>query len=181
MKNIERRQKLKILLSIIVILTMIAVNLNVYVSDAYTVNTSTKDLNVEKISNPNAGEGKADGLVDGGDRETSYSWAMVARGQYLYIGTNRNIIGNVANTFVSAMTSAGVTEDVAWELINYMTNNEIPRPTTQDGGEIFKCNMETGDIEKIYTAEAGVAFRMATEFEGGRHEERLKIITRNRK
>ena len=166
MKNFKRRQKLKILLSIIVILTMIAVNLNVYVSDAYTVNTSTKDLNVEKISNPNAGEGKADGLVDGGDRETSYSWAMAARGQYLYIGTNRNIIGNVANTFVSAMTSAGVTEDAAWKLINSMTNNEIPRPTTQNGGEIFKCNMETGDIEKIYTAEAGVAFRMATEFEG---------------
>ena len=58
MKNFKRRQKLKILLSIIVILTMIAVNLNVYVSDAYTVNTNTKDLNVEKISNPNAGEGE---------------------------------------------------------------------------------------------------------------------------
>ncbi len=166
MKNFKRKQKLKIILSVIVILTMLAVNLNVYVSDAYTVSTSTKELNVEKISNPNAGEGEADGLVDGGDRETSYSWAMAARGQYLYIGTNRNVIGNVANAFVTAMTSAGITEDVAWGLINSMTNNEIPRPTTQDGGEIFKCDMVTGEIEKIYTAEAGVAFRMATEFEG---------------
>ena len=137
MKNFKRKQKLKIILSVIVILTMLAVNLNVYVSDAYTVSTSTKELNVEKISNPNAGEGEADGLVDGGDRETSYSWAMAARGQYLYIGTNRNVIGNVANAFVTAMTSAGITEDVAWGFINSMTNNEIPRPTTQDGGEIF--------------------------------------------
>ena len=57
MKNFKRKQKLKIILSVIVILTMLAVNLNVYVSDAYTVSTSTKELNVEKISNPNAGEG----------------------------------------------------------------------------------------------------------------------------
>ena len=117
MKSFKRRQKLRIFLSIIVILTMIAVNLNVYASEAYTVSTSTKDFNVEKVSNPNAGEGEADGLVDGGDRETSYSWAMAARGQYLYIGTNRNIVGSVADAFVKAMTEAGVTEDVAWGLI----------------------------------------------------------------
>ena len=128
--------------------------------------TVANNLKIDKISNPDAGEGEADGLVDGGDRETSYAWAMAARGQYLYIGTNRNIVGSVADTFVSAMTSAGVTEDIAWGLIDSMTNKEIPRPTTQDGGEIFKCDMLTGKIEKIYTAEAGVAFRMATEFEG---------------
>ena len=165
-KGKRRKQRLQVMLSIFVILTMLAVNLNVYVSDAYTVSTSTKELTIDKISNPDAGEGDADGLVDGGDRETSYSWAMAARGQYLYIGTNRNLVGSIADTFVKAMTEAGVTEDVAWGLINSMTNNEIPRPTTQDGGEIFKCDMLTGEIEKIYTADAGVAFRMATEFEG---------------
>ena len=165
-KGKRTKQKLQVMLSIFIILTMLVVNLNVYISDAYTVSTSTKELTIDKISNQNAGEGEVDGLIDGGDRETSYSWAMTSRGQYLYIGTNRNVIGNVANSFVEAMTSAGGTEDVAWELINSMTNNEIPRPTTQDGGEIFKCDMLTGEIEKIYTADAGVAFRMATEFEG---------------
>ena len=137
-KGKRRKQRLQVMLSIFVILAMLAVNLNVYVSDAYTVSTSTKELTIDKISNPDAGEGDADGLVEGGDRETSYSWAMAARGQYLYIGTNRNIVGSVADAFVKAMTEAGVTEDVAWGLINSMTNNEIPRPTTQDGGEIFK-------------------------------------------
>ena len=166
MKSFRRKQKLIVIMSAIAILAMLLSNLNLFISKAYTVNTSTKDLNVEKVSNPDGGEGDPDGLVDGGNRETSYSWAMAARGEYLYIGTNRNVIGNVANAFVSAMTSAGVTEDIAWGLINSMTNNEIPRPTTTDGGEIFKCNMKTGEIEKIYTAEAGVAFRMATEFEG---------------
>ena len=166
MKIFKQNQKSNVIMAFIVIFAILAMNFNVYVSDAYTVDTTTKQLNIEKVSNPSAGEGEADGLVDGGDRENSYSWAMAARGQYLYIGTNRNIIGNVANAFVNAMTSAGITEDIAWGLINSMTNNEIPRPTTQDGGEIFKCNMLTGDIEKIYTADAGVAFRMATEFEG---------------
>ena len=165
-KSFKRRQRLKVILSIVVILTMLTLNLNSFVSGVFTVSTSTNELTIEKVSNPDSGEGQADGLINGGDRETSYSWAMAARGQYLYIGTNRNVIGNVANAFINAMVSAGITEDVAWGLIDSMTNNEIPRPTTQDGGEIFKCNMLTGEIEKIYTAEANVAFRMATEFEG---------------
>ena len=124
------------------------------------------DLVIEKVSNPDAGEGDADGLVVGGDRETSYAWAMAARDNYIYIGTNRNIVGSVADAFVNSMTSAGVSADLAWQMIDSMTNSEIPRPTTEDGGEIFKYNMETGEMEKIYTAEAGVAFRMAVEFEG---------------
>ena len=103
-------------------------------------------LTIEKISNPDSGEGEADGLISGGNRETSYAWAMAARGNYLYIGTNKNIIGSIAETFVQALEGAGVSADVAWNLINSMTNNEIPRPTTKTGGEIFKCNMDTGEI-----------------------------------
>ena len=124
------------------------------------------DLVIEKISNPDAGEGEADGLVEGGDRETSYAWAMASRGNYIYIGTNKNIVGSVADTFVKAMESSGVNADTAWALINAMTNNEIPRPTTEHGGEIFKFDKDTGEVEKIYTADAGVAFRMAVEFDG---------------
>ena len=123
-------------------------------------------LTIEKISNPDSGEGEPDGLISGGNRETSYAWAMAARGNYLYIGTNKNIVGSVADAFVQALEGAGVSADVAWNLINSMTNNEIPRPTTETGGEIFKCNIDTGEIELIYTAEKNVAFRMAVEFDG---------------
>ena len=154
----------KKLKTIIIILLFLATSLTTY---AYAVDSgNTNNLKIEKVSNPDAGEGEADGLVEGGDRETSYAWAMATRGDYIYIGTNRNIVGSVADTFAKAMESAGVSQDVAWELINSMTNNEIPRPTTEDGGEIFKYNMTTGEMKKIYTAEAGVAFRMAVEFEG---------------
>ena len=154
----------KKLKTIIIILLFLATSLSTY---AYAVDSgNTNNLKIEKVSNPDAGEGEADGLVEGGDRETSYAWAMATRGDYIYIGTNRNIVGSVADTFAKAMESAGVSQDVAWGLINLMTNNEIPRPTTEDGGEIFKYNMTTGEMKKIYTAEAGVAFRMAVEFEG---------------
>ena len=154
----------KKLKTIIIILLFLATSLTTY---AYAVDSgNTNNLKIEKVSNPDAGEGEADGLVEGGDRETSYAWAMATRGDYIYIGTNRNIVGSVADTFAKAMESAGVSQDVAWRLINSMTNNEIPRPTTEDGGEIFKYNMTTGEMKKIYTAEAGVAFRMAVEFEG---------------
>ena len=127
---------------------------------------STSSLTIEKMSNPESGEGEADGLLPGGDREASYAWAMAARGDYLYIGTNRNIVGSVAETFVQAMGSAGVNEDIAWGLINSMTNNEIPRPESDEGGSIFKFNMETQEMKVIYTAEKNVAFRNAVEFEG---------------
>ena len=123
-------------------------------------------VNIEKISNPDAGEGETDGLMEGGERGTSYAWATAIRGDYIYIGTNKDVLGSFAKPFVNAMVSAGATEDTAWGVVDAITNGEIPRPTTETGGDIFKCNKSTGEIQKIYTAEKGVAFRMAIEFEG---------------
>lgn len=151
---------------LLIILSFIISNLYVYAADTST--TADTNLKIEKISNPTSGEGEADGLVPGGDRENSYAWAMAARGEYLYVGTNKNIVGSIADTFVKALTSASdtITEDQAWMLINSMTNNEIPRPTTDKGGDIFKINTTTGEIKSIYTADYGVAFRNAVEFDG---------------
>lgn len=163
MKSITRK-------NIRTIITIITAIILCTTNGVIAANTEQKDcatgLKIEKISNPDAGEGEADGLISGGNRETSYAWAMAARGDYIYIGTNKNIVGSVADAFVKALSGAGVSEDIAWGLINSMTNNEIPRPETQTGGEIFKCNMNNGDIELLYTAEKNVAFRMAVEFDG---------------
>ena len=153
-----------ITIGVMICLFIISMNFNVYAND--TEKTFATGFKIEKISNPEAGEGEPDGLVEGGNRETSYAWAMATRGDYLYIGTNKNIVGGIADTFVKSMASAGVSEDIAWGLINSMTNNEIPRPTTEKGGEIFKCDMKTGNMEIIYTADKNVAFRNAVEFEG---------------
>lgn len=164
MKTYEKVLLKSITTIIVLVYIIISMNLRVYASN--TQNTLIDGTVVEKISNPDAREGETDGLIDGGDRETSYAWAMATRGDYVYIGTNKNIVGGIANTFVQSMVSSGIPEDTAWELVNSMTNNEIPRPETEEGGQIFKCNINTGDIEVIYTAPKDVAFRMGIEFDG---------------
>jgi len=158
--NIKKSMALLILM-----LFTAGIILGTFSTFVYATNNTNK-LKIEKISNPESGEGKADGIVPGGDRETSYAWAMTTRGDYVYVGTNKNIIGNVAKTIVDSLVAAGATEEMAWGVVNMATDGEIPRPTTTVGGEIFKCNIETGKITKIFTADYDVAFRMAIEFEG---------------
>ena len=164
MKVKVKAKKFVTVLTLMMILssTILSFSSYTYAANAETQNT----VKIEKISNPDAGEGEADGLEEGGARETSYAWAMAIRGDYIYIGTNKDVVGSFANSFVQAMVSAGATEDVAWGVVETMTNGEVPRPTTETGGYIFKCNKSTGEIQKIYTAEKGVAFRMGIEFEG---------------
>lgn len=131
-----------------------------------TEDTVEKFTMIEKISNPYSGEREVDGLVEGGDRETSYAWCMAARGDYVYIGTNKNIVGDVANSLVSSLVAKGMDEDTVWAMIDVITNGEVPRPTTEEGGYILRCNQKTGEITKIYTAPKSVSFRMAMEFNG---------------
>lgn len=160
--NINLKKIIVILTFIIVFFNTTILNLN---SIVYAENVPT-NLEIEKISNPDAGEGEADGLIPGGDRETSYAWAMATRGEYVYVGTNRNVIGNVASAFVNAIMQSGATEEQAWAMVNLFTGNAIPRPT-KTTGEIYKCNILTGEITHVFTPEGnGVAFRSAIEFEG---------------
>ena len=158
------KKSVKRLFILLIIFSLIISNLYVYAADTDT----NSDIQIEKLTNPTAGSGEADGIEPGGDRENSYAWAMTSRGDYIYVGTNKNIVGSVADSFVKALTSASstITEDQAWALINSMTNNEIPRPTTDVGGSIYKINMTTGETTTIYTADYGVAFRNAVEYEG---------------
>ena len=119
------------------------------------------DQKVTKISNPDKGQREADGLVQEGDRENSYAWCMAARGDYVYIGTNKNIVGSVVETLAQGLIAKGLTEDQAWALADVMMNGDIPRPTTEEGGQILRVNCKTNEIEVIYTAPAGTSFRMA--------------------
>ena len=124
------------------------------------------DFTVTKISNPDRTYRMGDGLIEGGDRETSYTWCMADRGDYVYIGTNKNIGSLVADALVKAFQANGIDEETVWTLGNILTNGEVPRPQTEDGGYILRCSKETGEIVKLYTAPKNVSFRMAIEHNG---------------
>ena len=81
---------------------------------------------IEKITNPTKGEGDVDGIIQGGDRNNCYAWAMTERDGFLYIGTNRNILGGMIAQFAQAMTQAGLTYDQVWDIVNVITNGEVP-------------------------------------------------------
>lgn len=123
-------------------------------------------MTVEKITNPDAGVREADGIEPGGNRENSYAWSMAARGNYLYVGTNTNVVGSVATALAASMAGLGLSSDVIWAAIDAYTNGEIPQPTTKMGGTIYRIDQTTGEVKTLYVAPAGYAFRMAIEYDG---------------
>ena len=125
--------------------------------------TNKNDYTVEKFSNPESGVREADGIVTGGDRYNSYAWAMVERDGYIYIGTNRNLIGSVAQSMVAKMAESGLDTQTSWDIINTITNGEIPQYKAGEtgGGQIIKINVATKETEVIYNAPETVSFRMA--------------------
>lgn len=135
----------------------------------FSVSARTIVLNgatVEKISNPETGQREIDGLIEGGDRETSYAWCMAARGDYVYIGTNKNILGSASGSIIQGLIAQGMSEELVTSAINAITNGEFPEETTTEGGYILRCDVNTGKIEKIYTLPYNVSFRMAIEYKG---------------
>ena len=52
------------------------------------------DTTAVKVTNPFHGSGEDDGIVNGTDRLNSYAWAMIKRGDHIYIGTNRAFISS---------------------------------------------------------------------------------------
>ena len=69
---------------------------------------------IDKVSHPTLGAGSVDGILTGDeqDRGQSYSWSMVAAGDYVYIGTCYNstyyIYHNNVQTTLKKMQSEGL-------------------------------------------------------------------------
>ncbi len=160
------RKKSLIMKVLAVTLSLVIIASTVIAALAASAATAPDGMTFEKISNPDAGVREADGLEPGGNRETSYAWSMAARGNYLYIGTNKNTVGSVATALAASLTGLGLSSDVIWAAIDAYTNGEIPKPTSTEGGYIFRCDQTTGEIKILYRAPAGVAFRMAIEYDG---------------
>ena len=121
-------------------------------------------VTITKISNPDRGEREVDGLVEGGDRENSYTWRLAERGDYIYIATTRNIASAIVNMFAGEFSQAGISKDMLWAIVDVITNGNIPRNDENNGANILSYNKTTGEFKVIYTAEKYTYFRMAVTF-----------------
>lgn len=106
----------------------------------------TKNFIIKKISNPTKGEKEADGLANGGDRSNGYIWAMAESNNYIYIGSNRNIIYGLIETNVNQGNLAEV-------ITNLIFKGDVSTETTDFAAEIFRYNKLSKEIELVYKSE----------------------------
>ena len=122
------------------------------------------DYVLQKISNPDRGQGEVDGLMPGGDRQNSYTWRLAMLGDEIYVATSRNVANALVNTYATQFAAAGISTEAFWALIDAVTNGDIPRESSETGANIVAYNRKTGEFRIVYTAEKGVNFRMAVTF-----------------
>lgn len=153
----------KRIISVLLALLMLSMTVIPAVSAAETERASTP-YSVTKISNPDRGEREVDGLIEGGDRENSYTWRLAMRGDEIYIATTRNIASALVNMYGGAFSAAGIDINTFWSLIDVVTNGDIPRNDVSEGANIISYNRVTGEFKVIYTGEPGNYYRMAVTF-----------------
>ena len=131
---------------------------------------------MQKLSNPTAGEGEADGLVTPGDRFNSYAWATGELGDYIYVGSNRNLVGSTIELYIHAYGDK-IPMDTVRQFVDTFTNGELaltPKDEQGKGGVIVRYNKTTGKMETVFEPNADMpapfnditGYRMCVEFKG---------------
>ena len=134
---------------------------------------------LQKVSNPDRLEGEVDGLLPGGDRASSYCWAMAENDGYLYIGTWANGLWQMVEAIAAGAKNAGieVTDELVDSIVDLATRGEIARCEDDSyyTAKIFRYSEETGEMELLFDPgdhagdpDYGVitGFRAAVEFKG---------------
>ena len=106
----------------------------------------TEKYIIRKLSNPTKGEGKADGLIPNGDRTNGYAWAMAESNNYIYIGSNRNIIFSL----IKGIFNQGNLGEI---ITNILFKGDVPTYSTDNAAKIFRYNKKTNKIELVYKSE----------------------------
>lgn len=113
--------------------------------DGETMLPVNDSFDIEKVSNPQNDVNGIDGLEAGGDRLNSYAWSMRNLkdfyGDYVYVGSNRNILYNV-------LGGLGTSGDIVDALVSTFTNGEISTSTEDmDYACMVRYNNATGEME----------------------------------
>lgn len=175
----KTRQFLSMLLTVILLLS--SVPTTAFAATIEKREYPYGDTTAVKVTNPFHGSGEDDGIVNGTDRLNSYAWAMIKRGDNIYIGTNRAFISSEVYGAITRMAPMfGETDiDKLYKIVNYFTYGELPdytKLTDEDCiPEIIKLNPKTGKTEildlpkefkQIATKAEGCAFRSVVEQNG---------------
>ena len=123
------------------------------------------DYIFSKISNPTSGSGEPDGIntndLTGYDanRLNSYAWAVVSRGGYIYIGTNRTLFGSALNAVIeNNLNGVDLTREQIIDAINFISGGDMPVDLTEEDyiPQIIKVDVKSGYTEVIYQPATGL-------------------------
>lgn len=115
-------------------------------TEKYKESIKTKDFIIQKLSNPTKGEKEADGFNSTVDRRNGYAWAMAESKNYIYIGSNRNII-------FSFIKSIFILGNFAETITDLIFEDDVSTETVDNSAEIFRYNKLTKKIEQVYKSE----------------------------
>lgn len=134
----------------------------------------------ERTSNPTAVSGQADGLAPGGDRHNSYAWAMGTLsqpdGDYLYVGSNRDLIYNILRGFFIYNTD--LEPEQFNPLITTLLQGDIaiPDDPPDNQGRVFRYKLDgTKPWEEVWRG--NYAYRGAVNFTDSSGETALYMVT----
>lgn len=172
-----KKYRIKRAVAVLIIISLLSTLLTVpsFAAEGVYTHMNGEKYTLEKVSNPDKGEGEIDGLSPEGDRASSYCWAMAENNGYVYIGTWPNGLYQIVLS-ISQLSQSGVSKEVVDKLMLAYTNGEID-PCEEDStqsAKIYRYNETTGEMELLFDPadyESGdysaiYGFRAATTFKG---------------
>lgn len=167
------KKSLALLLALVMLTTALTVP-SFAAENVYTHMNGEKYI-LERVSNPDKGEGEIDGLAPEGDRTSGYCWAMAENNGYVYIGTWSNGLYQIVLS-ISQLSQSGISQDVVDKLMLAYTNGEIDpcEENSTQRAKIYRYSEATGEMELLFDPadyESGdysaiYGFRAATTFKG---------------
>ena len=154
--------------SIILIFVMAFVML--FGTSATTFASSKKPITMKfgtteftKISNPTNGPMDPDGINTNDEtgfdanRLNSYAWAVVSRGDYIYVGTNRTLFGSALNATAELIKQGNpdIDPNVFGKIVNIISGGQVPVLLSDEDyiPQIIRFSVKDGSSRVLYRPE----------------------------